>query len=172
MTREEIENRLAELGNEIILLRQAVEEDLTTTPPNQRLELKLGERYYYIESDGDIHSCKWWKEKCDLDRFAIGNVFLTKDAAEYAAEYCKVLAEMREWAGKWDDLWHITYRDGDIEPSPIFMGNEISHGDIRFATEADAKNCIKAVGKDRLIKYYFGIVNNKIPMPDCCCCSS
>lgn len=74
--------------------------------------------------------------------------------------------ECFEWAGKWNDPYRILYIDGRVEPEMVFVGRCISYGEIRFATEADAINCIKAVGEDRLKKYYFGI-----PIDDGCCTS-
>ena len=81
---------------------------------------------------------------------------LTEEAAEYAAEYYKVLAEMREWAGEWNDPWAIVYSPPMLAPMNLHVA-ECSEGELRFATREDAKNCIDAVGRDRLIKYYFGV---------------
>lgn len=64
---------------------------------------------------------------------------------------------MREWAGKWSDPYRIIYIDGRVEPETVYVGRCISYGELRFGSEDDAKNCIKAVGEGRLKKYYFGI---------------
>lgn len=162
MTNKEYEQRLEALEREIAALRQETVED-EPSPPHQRPELKQGDKYYYITTDGSILSKSWCNTLRDDNCRAIGNMFRTWDAVEYAAEYYKVLAEMREWSGKWDDPWRILYIDGRVEQETVFVGRCISYGELRFASERDAINCIKAVGEDRLIKYYFGVRDHEIP---------
>lgn len=169
---QELEDRLSaaeeelRAEKELRALKAGDNKDDLPEPPHQRPELKEGDMYYYISADGFVLLKSWFGAPRGYDSRVIGNVFRTKDAAEYAAEYCKVLAEMREWAGKWNDPYRILYIDGKVEPETVFVGRCISYGEIRFATEADAENCIKAVGEDRLKKYYFGI-----PEDNGCCTS-
>jgi len=154
---QELEDKLYAVEEELRALKAGDSKDALPEPPHPRLKLKQGERYYCTENNGDTYSYAWWNTGWDSDRLAIGNVFVTENAAEFAAERLKVLAEMREWAGKLNDPYRILYNDGKVEPEKVFVGRCISYGEIRFATEADAENCIKAVGRDRLKKYYFGI---------------
>jgi len=163
MKRSEYEQRLEALEREIAALKRETVEDEPELPPHQRPEIRLHQKYYYVAPYGEIIYTKYDGARTEKMMRDIGNVFLAEEAAEYAVEYFKVLSEMREWAGNWDDPWRIAYDNGDIKASPVFMYNVISYGDIRFATEANAKNCIKAVGKDRLIKYYFGVRDHEIP---------
>lgn len=162
MTREEYEQRLEALEREIAdLKRENVEDGLT--PPHQRPELKRRDQYYYVASDGTVLSLAWTNSLIDCSLRDFCNVFRTYDAAKYAAEYYKVLAEMHEWAGKWDDSWRIVYTPPFIVPMDVAL-KTCSAGEMRFATREDAENCIKAVGKDRLIKYYFGVRDHEIPV--------
>ena len=156
MTSKEYEQRLEALERVIAALKREVVEDGAEKPPHQRPKLNDGEKYYYNEHDGMTFGYFWNSTDCDFGRLAIGNVFLTEEAAKYAAEYYKVLAEMREWAGKWNDPWIIIYDSFKVEAIPVY-GKDVTFGELRFASEKDAENCIKAVGKDRLIKYYFGV---------------
>lgn len=162
MTSKEYEQRLEALEREIAELRQEAVEEGSGKPPHQRPELKEGDMYYYISADGFVLLKSWFGAPRDYDSRVIGNVFRTKDAAEYAAEYCKVLAEMREWAGNWDDSWVMIY-DGWSPKAISIPAPDVTFGELRFATKEDAENCIKAVGKDRLIKYYFGVRDHEIP---------
>ena len=81
-----------------------------------------------------------------------------EEAAEFVRERRKVLNEMREWAGKWNDLWILLYVGPNKAIVPEIVTNgEFTRGEMRFATREDAENCIRAVGGDRIIKYYFEI---------------
>lgn len=146
---------------ELRALRAEKGEDNLLEPPHPKPKLHCGEKYYYNEHDSVTFGYFWNDTDWDFGRLAIGNVFVTENAAKFAAERLKVLAQMREWAGNWNDPYRILYIDGRVESETVFVGRCISYGEIRFATEADAKNCIKAVGKDRLKKYYFGIPEDR-----------
>lgn len=163
---QEIEDRLSAAVEELRALKARDNKDDLPEPPHPKPKLKGGEKYYFIRNQGEAGLCLWYDTELDLGRLGIGNVFRTFDAAEYAAEYLKVRAEMREWAGNWNDPYRILYIDGRVEPEEVYIGRCISYGELRFGSEDDAKNCIKAVGQDRLKKYYFGI-----PEDNGCCTS-
>lgn len=154
---QEIERRLSAAEAELRALKARDNKDDLPEPPHPRPKPDCCEMYYHIDSTGDVLGGSWDYITWDYKRLAIGNVFRTVDAAEYAEERLKVIAQMREWAGKWNDPYRILYIDGRVEPETVFVGRCISYGELRFASEKDAENCIKAVGEDRLKKYYFGI---------------
>lgn len=156
MTSKEYEQRLEALEQEIAALRQENVEDDFPIPPHQRPKLKQGDNYFYITADGTILSKAWFENPRDYERRSFGNVFTEFAAALYAGAYYTVLAQMREWAGKWDDPWVMIY-DGWSPKAISIPAPDVTFGELRFATKEDAENCIKAVGKDRLIKYYFGV---------------
>lgn len=162
MTNKEYEQRLETLEREIAALKLENVEDESEKPPHQRPKLKQGEIYYSIENNGKAYSRTWIDTGWDSERLAFGNVFATEEAADFAAERLKVIAEMREWAGKWDDPWYLRYDGGEIVACKRLVLT-LSLGELRFRSEDDANNCIKAVGKDRLIKYYFGVHDHEIP---------
>lgn len=162
MTSKEYKQRLESLEREIAALRLEAVEEGSGKPPHQRPKLNCREKYYYIEHDGVTFGYYWNNTDLDFGRLRIGNVFRTDDAAKYAAERLKVLAEMREWAGEWNDPWVMIYDSFKVEAIPVY-GKDVTFGELRFASEKDAENCIKAVGKDRLIKYYFGVRDHEIP---------
>lgn len=162
MKSKEYEQRLEALEREIAVLRQETVEDGSEIPPHHRPELIPGKIYYYLDSGGNVMSALPEKMISDSCRLDFGNVFLTKDAAKYAAEYYKVLAQMREWAGNWNDPYELGYDGCEVEAVRDCM-KCVTYGELRFASENDAENCIKAVGEDRLIKYYFGVRDHEIP---------
>lgn len=156
MTKEEYENRIAELQTQIDELKKAkVEEDLLT-PPHPRWMPRENEIYYCLFGGGTSYAWKWHGNIDDGARYSIGNVFHARAEAEFAAERLKVLAEMREWAGHGYNGAYIYYHRPSDEIMIDWNGNSTYwFGDIRFKCVDDAENCIKAVGKDRIKKYYF-----------------
>lgn len=166
MTKLEYEAKIRDLERQLIELKQAkVDDENDPQPPHPRPKLNCGEKYYYNEHDGETFGYFWNYTDWDYGNLAIGNVFMTENAAVFAAERLKVIAQMREWAGKWNDPWIIIYDSFKVEAIPVY-GKDVTFGELRFASEKDAEGCIKAVGEDRLKKYYFGI-----PEDDGCCTS-
>lgn len=160
MTLEELEKKLfelddlrMELNKQIAELKERGEEK--PEPPHPRPYPKDDQIYYYVMDMGEVDEMKWTSDRFDLGARKIGNVFVTESAAIFAAERLKVLAEMREWAGEWNAPYLLL--------CGVAYGNVYVHwttnanGAIKFQTEEDAKNCIKAVGEERLKKYYFMI---------------
>ena len=162
MTHKEYEQRLEELEREIAALKRETVEDEPELPPHPKPEIRLHQEYYYVSPYGEIIYTKYDGARTEKMMRDIGNVFLAEEAAKYAAEYYKVLAEMREWAGKWNDPWIIIYDSFKVEAIPVY-GKDVTFGELRFASEKDAEGCIKAVGKDRLKKYYFEVRDHEIP---------
>lgn len=163
MTSKEYEQRLEALEREIAALKQENVEDGSEKPmpPHPRWRPVFNEEYYFVCRDASILSFNWDCGNIDTGLFAAANVYKSRDAAEFDAERRKVLAEIREWSGNWDDPWRIVYTPPFIVPMEAAL-KRCSAGELRFATKADAENCIKAVGEDRLIKYYFGVRDHEI----------
>ena len=150
----ETENAHAKLIAQMAELKERGEEK--PKPPHPRWEPENGERYYYLDCDGWIESSETISSECKKYKADIGNLFNSVEEAKFAAERLKVLAEMREWAGKWDDTFVLTYIGNDdfVQISSVLMSRN-TFGEMRFATKEDAEGCIKAVGKERLLRYYF-----------------
>jgi hypothetical protein len=149
----ETENTHAKLKAQIAELK-ALREELPK-PPHPRWMPMNDEHYWYI-NDVPL-SATWNNDICDINWYEFGNVFKTKEAAKFAVERLKVLAEMREWAGKWHDQYTITINHFDLTLEVLNRGVLRANGEMRFATEEDAHNCVEAVGADRIKKYYFMI---------------
>lgn len=144
---EALKQRIAELE------RTEIEAD---GPPHPRYMPENGVDYFEIMSYGRVSASVWTDSKYCQRALDIGNVFRTQKEAEFALERLKVLAEMREWAGKWNDEFNLRYEKGEIETFCQALSDK-SYGEMRFATKEDALNCINAVGEDRIKKYYFMI---------------
>lgn len=162
---QEIEDRLSAAEEELRALKARDNKDDLPEPPHPRPYPECDHSYFYVNEMGGVDETKWNQDQFDLGTHEIGNVFVTEYAAVFAAERLKVLAEMREWAGKWDDPWYLRYDGGEIVAFKRHVLT-LNFGELRFRSEDDAINCIRAVGEDRLKKYYFGISED-----DGCCTS-
>lgn len=159
MTHQEYEAKLADLQSQIEELKQTEIEEDNPKPPHPRWMPIFNEIYYFID-EKEVREYIWYGDRRDNALYSVGNVFMTKEAAEFAAECMKVLAEMREWAGSWNDPYAIGYVRLYNQETRVIVNDKletISHGEMRFKTEEDAYNCLKAVGEERIKKYYFGI---------------
>lgn len=163
MTLEELEKRQDELAviwdelqAEFNALKKAQAEEAKPKPPHPRWKPEYKGKYYIVLYNGCSVETYWAGCTNDNDEYAIGNIFKTKAEAKFAAERMRVLAEMREWAGNWDDGVAIKYDGTNKMISTTFISpRQYTFGEMRFATKADAEGCIKAVGEDRIKKYYF-----------------
>lgn len=163
MTIDEFEKKLAELKDlhnelkaQIAELKAQVEEK--PKPPHPRPYPEYNQLYFYVNLMGVVEETKWDSGRFDLLAHKIGNVFFGKTAAVFAAIRMRVLAEMREWEGNWDDGVALKYDGTNKLISATFISpRQYTFGEMRFATREDAEGCIKAVGEDRIKKYYFMI---------------
>lgn len=164
MTRKEYESRLAELQTQIDELKNTEIEE-KPKPPHPRWKPKRDEHYYTINVGCACAGWNTWdSDNLDGDIYSLGFVFKTEAETEFAIERLKVIAEMREWAGKWNDPYDIVYVRLLTQESRILVDDRLrtlSHGEMRFATKEDAENCIKAVGEERLKKYYFMVMEDE-----------
>lgn len=158
MTRQEYEAKLADLQSQINELKQTEIEEDCPKPPHPKWKPEYGEDYFYCSYSGSVYKVLWTNGKLDNNMYNIGNVFRTEEETKFEAERLKVLTEMREWSGKPNDPYYLVI-DYNISE---FITNRtdcpcLTKGEMRFATKDDAENCIKAVGADRIKKYYFMI---------------
>lgn len=115
------------------------------------------EIYYLICEGGMVVETRNSNHHCDRARFSMGNCFRTEEEAEFALERLKVIQKLREFAcEKLDDdhiKWYLYLKHGCVCTSWLVS----LQGDLCFQTAQDAEAAIKAVGEERIKKYYFGI---------------
>lgn len=169
MTRQEYEEKLADLQSQIDELKKANIEEECPQPPHQRWKPDKGGSYYaignsdfgfYPWTDNGWSACIWSDGPEDEFNYAIGRVCHTEKEALEEIERLKVLAEMREWTGNWNDPWYLRFFDGNIAVNERIL-TTMNLGELRFACKDDAENCIRVVGEDRIKKYYFGIPDDE-----------
>lgn len=171
MTQKEHDKKFAELNVQLAGAEKRVQEirdeldKLSKVPvePERRWKPELGQRYYYITSAGKIFSDLWLGNSDDLLKFVIGNVFQTKEEAEFEVERLKVIAELKEFAEpdnrQWDNVtwqWNIIYNHNDADVCAE-QWTYIHADSIYFRSPEKAEEAIKAVGEDRIKKYYLRV---------------
>lgn len=133
----------------------------SSTPPNKRWRAGKDKSYYYITAGGAAYISSEVDTSTDDIRYELGNYFKTEDEAMFEVERIKVIAELKEWATPakdfdWDDnrqnKYVIGFEDNHIEVSYNY---EYQVCDLYFKSEEIARDAIRAVGEDRIIKYYF-----------------
>lgn len=120
-----------------------------------------GDGFYSISEIGNVESGMiWGGYPVDMDRMAIGNVFETKEQAEFAVEKLKVEAELREFSVPFDYERYnhfIEFYSPDktieIESDKLFR----NQGTIYFESGEKAVEAVRAVGEERIKKYIFGV---------------
>lgn len=133
--------------------------------PKTVYDLKDGDWCFFLTESGTIMKGIWRDDSGDHNRIRLGNVFLTKEDAEFTVERLKVIAELKKYAKEFSDEEWLNqsivkhYIIFDYEDHVINIGyvcfTKVS--DIYFESEEKAQEAIKAVGEDRIKKYYLGV---------------
>lgn len=125
--------------------------------------------YYFITSDGgvvyDVYDSDFSSDK---DRLEFGNMFKTKEEAEFKCEQLKVMHELEELADDvqpWDNFskynhYYLLYNSVN---SQVGIGTSYAAHitPFYFNTFESAKAAISKIGEERLKKYYFCIPEDK-----------
>lgn len=133
--------------------------------PKTVYDLKDGDWCFFLTESGTIMKGIWRDDSGDHNRIRLGNVFLTKEDAEFTVERLKVIAELKKYAKEFsDEEWEKMnspkhYLVYDYEDYVISIGCVYySKGNgIYFGSKEKAQEAIKAVGEDRIKKYYLGV---------------
>ncbi|WCG37066.1 hypothetical protein PML80_05945 [Aerococcus urinaeequi] len=121
---------------------------------------QFGDDYWYVDSDTDVMDTASYDGEYDRGRLSIGNVFKTKEQAEFAVEKLKVEAELRKHSRPFEYGKFNYYLFFDIDGNSIitdFTSYCPPQGAIYFESEEKAQQAIKSVGIDRIKKYLFGV---------------
>lgn len=154
-------NKIEELQKKVDELQKELDE-LKKQENNGMWIPKRGEGYWHINGCGEVFYTINAFDQYDEKRFLIGNVFKTREEAEFAVEKLKVLAELkvfsepkdREWDGK-NQHWDIGYCSDRGLVNVDWL--TCKSGGIYFEYKEKAQQAIDAVGVDRIKKYYLEV---------------
>lgn len=137
--------------------------------PKSVWDLEEGDKYYFISGAGTIVSSIFQNNLNANMRSKIGNVFLTEEDAGYTRERLIVIDELKRYAKEFsDEEWKSGCQKYEIILDNRSLNNRkvtvtvtavyyLKGFCLYFESEEKAKEAIKAVGEERIKKYYFGV---------------
>lgn len=132
--------------------------------PKNAWELQDGDECYFINVNGSVLSGPWDGNPLQIGSRKTGNVFLTKEEAEFEVERRKIETEMLRLGGrrvfkKEENNYYIVCDFDSHYDIWIFnnKSNSFGIGTIYFDSAKEGTNAIDSIGKDRLKKYIFGV---------------
>lgn len=142
-------------------------EKMNGKEPDKKQDAKVkkpqyGDTVYYINYIGRIRKRTWINDEDDLDMWELGNIFFTEEEAEFAREKKKVEVELERYAKEHngpilEDNYCILYDEDNEEfDFDVWIGSKVQ-GTVVFTSNQLVFDAIEAVGKDRILKYIFGV---------------
>ena len=137
-----------------------------STGENKVWKPEENETYYYIKAAGVINCQEYYNTSSfSTSNYEIGNCFKTKEEAEFAVEKQKVTTELKRFAQEHNDKidwnnddWKYYLAYGYLDKKLTVCSTiKIKVADIYFTSKELLQEAIKAIGADRLKKYYFEV---------------
>ena len=133
--------------------------------PKTIWDLKDGDKYFYIDSVGGFPNMTWNNDEYDVLIRNQGNVFLTKEEAEFEKKRREVYTTVKRYAHEFSkEEWNDTkinkyYACYNYKDHSIIKGfnSHVSNSKLYFQTVADIDIAIAAVGMEDFKKYYLGV---------------
>ena len=140
---------------------EKLKEFLIPPKPKTVWDLKIGDRYWFLDSYGTVRDCVLGNGVIDNGRRAIGNCFLTREEAEFEVERRKIEAILLKYGKrefKYDKRNYCFFYDHEDKLIRKTIVNVCqSQGIIYFDTEKLCQKAIDEAGKDNIKKYIFGV---------------
>ena len=119
-----------------------------------------GDVYWYINPLGFTFHDEWSGFVSEGHKIEIGNVFKTRDQAEFAVEKLKVEAELRKFSRPFESMEDnfsmvLDTSNGSLDIWCRLYSN--CQGTIYFESEEKAQQAIESVGEERIKKYIFEV---------------
>ena len=118
------------------------------------------EDYWFVDSDTEVIERVWYGDDYDRGRASVGNVFKTKEQAEFTVEKLKVESELRKFSRPFEptvDNYYIVFNTKTGYLGAGSRGYITSQGVIYFESEEKVQQAIYSVGEERIKKYIFGV---------------
>lgn len=133
----------------------------------KRWKPKNGEVYWHINTFGQVFTDTW--RECDFDEkaYKLGNCYRTKEECEFAIECKLVEQELKDYADEHNE--HEIVWDGNTANCTLYYDHikkeirivsyiSVQYGVVYFTSREIAEDAIKAIGEERLKKYYLKVV--------------
>lgn len=135
--------------------------------PDKKQDAKVkkpqyGDTVYYINYTGRIGKMTWINDEDDLDMWELGHIFFTEEEAKFAREKRKVEVELERYAKEHndptlEDSYFILYDEYNEELDYDVWADYRPQGAVVFASKQLVFDAIESIGRDRIIKYIFGV---------------
>ena len=125
---------------------------------------KVGDRYFYLSSDGEVFSCTYEDYLSDMKSLEILNVFQTEEEAE--REQFEILLKRRlkkfaienneeeiDWNNHDQDKYYIYYDYYNNELDYTYVGYNRDYGQVYFSSAEVLQKAIEEFHDD-LIRYF------------------
>ena len=116
--------------------------------------------YWYVIGDAEVILAVWYGDDYDKGRVSIGNVFKTKEQAEFAVEKLKVEAELRKFSRPFkEDEYNYFIQIHPSHNNIVTDSDDYyqTQGTIYFESITIANEAIDTIGEERIKKYIFGV---------------
>ena len=157
---EQVKNQyikqLEELKAKIEELEQETQEDET----DNRWKPKLGQEYWWVDTNGDIYSDRCTDTVFEKDIFKCSGVFPNVVQAEYERECRRIRRTLMKYGKNFDpgnDNWAFNYNYRDKIFGYWNSKYSCHPFAIYFESEEMAKKAVEEVGENRIKKYLFRI---------------
>ena len=124
---------------------------------------QYGDTVYYINYIGRIRKRTWINDEDDIEMWELGNVFFTEEEAEFVREKRKVEVELERYAKEHNGTafanrcYLIRCEEDEKRLICDTWATAKIQGTVRFTSRDVLVDAIEAVGKDRILKYIFGV---------------
>lgn len=154
-------NEIQAKYGECLVDEDKLKELLVKPKPKTVWDLKDGDEYWYISTINNINYATWNGNAWDLRVRENGNVFLTKEEAEFELERRKCEAIMLKYGRRTfkynNDNYLLRVNNNDEKVEVGFWSIYQFQGSIYFDTEELARKAINEIGEERLKKYIFRV---------------
>lgn len=136
--------------------------------PDKKQDVKVkkpiyGQEYFFSDSHGWVECDTWRDRAVDNKRWELGNAFLIREKALFDVEKRKVEVELERYAKEHNgpirsDSFYLLYNNEDGGKLDYDVWSVCKpQGGVQFASKQLVFDAIEAIGKDRIIKYIFGV---------------
>lgn len=119
-----------------------------------------GDEYYVLSATGLVIPYVWVDDNIDFKSQAIGNIFRTKEQAEFAVEKLKVEAELRKLSVSWDlekTQYTFSFNWEAVEFEIEYPDYNQYPGSYYFDSVDSLEQALETVGEGRIKKYIFEV---------------
>ena len=129
-------------------------------------DLKNGDKCYFATVVGHVFPGTWNNWNAQIENRKLGNVFLTKEEAEYELERRRIENEMLRLGGrrkfkKGELNWYIYFGASVTNKNSIRYNYDMDNNDgrwrIYFDSIKDCSNAVNIIGEEKINKYLFGV---------------